>query len=870
MSLELPKRIFKEGEEPQVNQINNNCRIEYIITKFKTWLPNELAAVKKDPVFSQIFKLHDNGLGYSARVIHSFLCRELVTYKQKELWFVFARRALRFSLQEFHAVTGFECNTGISLTEFDDWEDDDGFWSRVLRTKDTTITLFNLWNKHKLSVNKWKNADRIRLIYLALILCVVLARDEKAIIPFKYIKLVMDLEKLRRYPWGVDAYDHLCKSIAKTRDTLKDKTSSYVLDGFSYALQIWAMEAVPKIGKLCGKRLDKQFSNGPRCINWRGAAKVSYDEIIRLEEIITPEDVMYPYISWEGNMVVIVSDIFRRDDEVEDDRVKVLMELIRKNHDFSNHIWEYEEIAEVSLDLEAEAPTPVAATEVDQDFQTPQGSSNVGVTAKKGKKRLPDRGMEKRKHKVLSSRSNQAPFTEEMKAFMTQLFEQSFSGMEQRLQKQMTETFEKMQSELKESCKAASEEVEHGAPSPSKPSTREPSPSKPSTSEPSLRRSKRGESSPTRVDLNFSEAEDIFEGIGTQGVERLSQASHVPNFDPSQNSKEEDWWTPMTSARVSKKKPAKGNTAPPPAEWERWTKAKGKGLHLSDTPLPQDGSPESSLYHFGEDSWNRFTAWSLNPKPLPIGPSILNLSVATRMVCLGQWLGNEEMDAFMFIWRVNTTLERWAPRRVAFMNAMFCLQINAAYNNFSVDRRGYDLPDFLLGYGRGELPSHGRNDQVWGVDVDRLYFPLFVNGNHWIAVCINIIEKRVQVFDCSRGRNRQHVEKFAALIPRIVKAVAPPQSKKQLLLQPYSIVEVPMKARLNKSCCDCGVYALKHLECHLLGLDLSLVDDENIQGCRQKIAVDLWEATHDPIYAEAMKQYVPSPWERSGSYDLED
>lgn len=379
----------------------------------------------------------------------------------------------------------------------------------------------------------------------------------------------------------------------------------------------------------------------------------------------------------------------------------------------------------------------------------------------------------------------------------------------------------------------------------------------------------------------------------------------------------------MTSARGSKKKPAKGNTAPPPAEWERWTKAKGKGLHLSDTPLPQDGSPESSLYHFDEDSWNRFMAWSLNPKPLPIGPSILNLSVATRMVCLGQWLGNEvifsfthfisvfvehiyvaayvyfvvniqEMDAFMFIWRVNTTLERWAPRRVAFMNAMFCLQINAAYNNFSVDRRGYDLPDFLLGYGRGELPSHGRNDQVWGVDVDRLYFPLFVNGNpsffcnlsffissftnflmsnvgnHWIAVCINIIEKRVQVFDFSRGRNRQHVEKFAALIPRIVKAVAPPQSKKQLLLQPYSIVEVPMKARLNKSCCDCGVYALKHLECHLLGLDLSLVDDENIQGCRQKIAVDLWEATHDPIYAEAMKQYVPSPWERSGSYDLED
>ncbi|KAF3546403.1 hypothetical protein DY000_02010382 [Brassica cretica] len=207
MSKELPKRIFREGEEPQVTQINNNCRIDYIIRK------------------------------------------ELVTYKLHELWFVFARRPLRFSLQEFHAVTGFECNTRISVKEFEEWKYDGGFWSNVLRRKDGTITLFNLWTKDKEVVKKWRNADRIRLIYLAIILCVVLARDEKANIPLKYITVVMDLERVRKYPWGVAAYDLLCNSVAKNRDKLKDKTTSYVLDGFSHALQIWAMEAVPKIGK---------------------------------------------------------------------------------------------------------------------------------------------------------------------------------------------------------------------------------------------------------------------------------------------------------------------------------------------------------------------------------------------------------------------------------------------------------------------------------------------------------------------------------------------------------------------------------------------------------------------------------------------
>ncbi|CAH8352805.1 unnamed protein product [Eruca vesicaria subsp. sativa] len=144
------------------------------------------------------------------------------------------------------------------------------------------------------------------------------------------------------------------------------------------------------------------------------------------------------------------------------------------------------------------------------------------------------------------------------------------------------------------------------------------------------------------------------------------------------------------------------------------------------------------------------------------------------------------------------------------------------------------------------------------------------NGNHWVGVCANIIEKRVEVLDSGRAKNRQHVEKYAALIPRIVKAAAPPERQKQLLLASYSIVDVPMKTRLNKSCCDCGAYALKHLECHFLGIDLSLVDDEIIMGCRQKIGVDLWEAAHDPIYAEAITRYVPSPWEREESFELED
>ncbi|KAL0690452.1 hypothetical protein Bca4012_090130 [Brassica carinata] len=143
-----------------------------------------------------------------------------------------------------------------------------------------------------------------------------------------------------------------------------------------------------------------------------------------------------------------------------------------------------------------------------------------------------------------------------------------------------------------------------------------------------------------------------------------------------------------------------------------------------------------------------------------------------------------------------------------------------------------------------------------------------VEGNHWVAVCVNMIEKKVEVYDCNRGRNRQYVEKFACMIPRIVKAVGPPKSK--LLLTSYLIVDMPMQTTLNKSCADCGAFALKHLECILLGLDLSLVEDGIMPGCRQKIAYDIWKAAHDPILIQLMPQHIPSDFESSTFYDLEE
>ncbi|KAG2239699.1 hypothetical protein Bca52824_091538 [Brassica carinata] len=137
-------------------------------------------------------------------------------------------------------------------------------------------------------------------------------------------------------------------------------------------------------------------------------------------------DDAYPYISWTGNYDVVENEQFWRQDEVEDDRVKLLKRMIMNKFDFSGHIWEHEEKPVFSFGLDnEEGETEDVAThegdsvpdaEVSNDNDGESGSDEaVGAMKQvramrsfklkrisnhrderyKGKKRLPDRGMEK-------------------------------------------------------------------------------------------------------------------------------------------------------------------------------------------------------------------------------------------------------------------------------------------------------------------------------------------------------------------------------------------------------------------------------------------------------------------------------------------
>ncbi|KAL9299110.1 hypothetical protein AtEden1_Chr2g0228511 [Arabidopsis thaliana] len=74
-----------------------------------------------------------------------------------------------------------------------------------------------LMDKHLSEVHRWDEVDQVRFVYLCVIAGIVVARDEIKNIKVKYIKLVMDLEKLRAYPWDLHSFDYLVKSITKAK-----------------------------------------------------------------------------------------------------------------------------------------------------------------------------------------------------------------------------------------------------------------------------------------------------------------------------------------------------------------------------------------------------------------------------------------------------------------------------------------------------------------------------------------------------------------------------------------------------------------------------------------------------------------------------
>uniref|UniRef100_A0A0D3E9D2 DUF1985 domain-containing protein n=1 Tax=Brassica oleracea var. oleracea TaxID=109376 RepID=A0A0D3E9D2_BRAOL len=844
MQLELPSRLYGEGSEPQVKKINNSCRLK-LLELLKEKMEPEFDEVMKDPIFSHIMVIQKNDIKFSARLVHSFLCKELMTSKRHEKWFTFARRPLRFGLQEYH-----------------------GHWSESEAREERWI----IKKKHLEESNTWTWGDRVRLIYLCVIMGVVMGKDEKVNIPHLYMKLAMDLEKLRNYPWGLYSFDFLLKQLDKTRHKLEQK-ERYLMEGFLFGFQIWIMEAVPALGEICGTKASKKFTenvDGTADVSGRNerkhadrgaesrkknvlcqlaaSSKRNIDKDMKnfLEGLVQAsfttfgEKFCQQFSDRLGKIETEVTQLRTASERTEQFET-VVTDMLGKIeaegilHSFmESHIDGVVLLATDFVQKDEKKDERLAKKKrEDQAADTERGENshvaeNVdGTTDVSGrnKRKHADQGAESRKKNVLCqlAASSKRNIDTDMKNFLEGLVQASFTTFGEKFCQQFSDRLGKIETEVTQ-LRTASERTEQFE------TVVTDRLGKIEAEVTQLRTTlvvielvgksdQASGRSMTKINTGPSTSKKGTAPSKKNLHEEPSIVTFVKGLNPSKAKVEDslDW----LELPKSLKKPADSldwlelpKSLKKPADSLELPKSlKKPAVRLDDRDMELDGEdfPYRCLVFVHPADFKKMQDWQntrthVIPLAIQIGPSMLDDDLAGRIMY--------EIDDVMYVFRERTTLKRWNVDRVAFMTSVFSDLIAKDYQNFSKGIKKYTMDPLLLEYGKGELSSHGRKRMLWNVDVDRITF---------LSGCL-----------IARVEKIKEVEAFAQLIPRIVKAVQSLTVQKHLTITPYNVSYVPMSG-LNRLNCHCGVYTIKHIKCHVLGLDISLVSDDNIWGARIKI-----------------------------------
>ncbi|CAF2069226.1 unnamed protein product [Brassica napus] len=154
-------------------------------------------------------------------------------------------------------------------------------------------------------------------------------------------------------------------------------------------------------------------------------------------------------------------------------------------------------------------------------------------------------------------------------------------------------------------------------------------------------------------------------------------------------------------------------------------------------------------------------------------------------------------------------------------------------------------------YYASTIPSFCQSNKVWGTDIDDIYAPVNFADSHWIAIWISIPKRHIVVFDsiCSSISPKELdvvMEPFLYMVPyRLVECTSSDELRAQYSMEPFTYerpTNIP-PARAG----DCGVYTLKYIECHALGIEFSKKDFAKANGksMRDKMAVDIFQELPD-------------------------
>ena len=86
--------------------------------------------------------------------------------------------------------------------------------------------------------------EKVALVNLAILETMILPRDRQAKIPDDQLKMAINSDLFKTYPWGTLSYNALCRSLKRSKNYAAERTG-FNIDGFLHPLIAWAYEVIP-------------------------------------------------------------------------------------------------------------------------------------------------------------------------------------------------------------------------------------------------------------------------------------------------------------------------------------------------------------------------------------------------------------------------------------------------------------------------------------------------------------------------------------------------------------------------------------------------------------------------------------------------
>ena len=169
------------------------------------------------------------------------------------------------------------------------------------------------------------------------------------------------------------------------------------------------------------------------------------------------------------------------------------------------------------------------------------------------------------------------------------------------------------------------------------------------------------------------------------------------------------------------------------------------------------------------------------------------------------------------------------------------------YKQFQQDYMCFKFREYYEDQVNGIAQCDAATNKKWFVDVDHLYAFLFVNGNHWVALDIDLTKKRINVYDSISSLTTDTEMAIQCMfvmtmIAAMLSSFVPSKQRRQCR-RSYSKLEWKRITKVpeNLDAGDCAIYSIKYIECLVLGKSFDGLCDENMQSLRTKLAVEMFE-----------------------------